>query len=301
MPSAEDMRVFVRVVEKASFSAAAEEFEMTPSAVSRLITRLEKRLGARLLHRTTRRLALTPEGQIYHRRARDILAAIDDAEVEVSRSQSPQGRLRVNSMVPFAIQLVAALPEFAARYPNIDLDLTATDRVVDLIAENADVAIRTGRITDASLVVRKIAEVYRHIFASPLYLKRRGTPVSPHELDDHQCITITSIAGGNRWAFREKKQVRFIDIRKAIAVDNSDAALQMALTGAGIVRLADIVVGDAVRDGRLVQLFRDSHVVEPVQVSAVYPLGRQGMPKVRAFIDFLVEKFRRAPWRVASN
>jgi DNA-binding transcriptional LysR family regulator len=151
MQVAEDMRVFARVVEKGSFSAAAEDFGMSPSAVSKLITRLEDRLGARLLHRTTRRLALTPEGQSYHLRVRDILAAIDDAEMEVARSQTPHGRLRVNSIVPFAILFVAsALSDFAARYPKIDIELTASDRIIDLIAENADVGIRTGVVRDTS-------------------------------------------------------------------------------------------------------------------------------------------------------
>ena len=200
-------------------------------------------------------------------------------------------------MVPFAVQLVSALPEFAVRYPNIELELTASDRVIDLIAENADVAIRTGPIRDTSLVARKLAEVHRHIYASPEYLKRNGTPIAPHEFDDHRCITITPIAGAHRWLLREKKQVKVYDIDQRIAVDNSEAALRMALAGGGIVRLGDIVAGDAVRDGRLVQLFGDIHVVEPVPISAVYPLGRQSMPKVRAFIEFLIEKFRHAPWR----
>jgi DNA-binding transcriptional LysR family regulator len=301
MSSADEMRVFARVVARGSFSSAAEDLELSPSAVSKLVTRLEARLGARLFHRTTRRLSLTPEGEAYHLRAQSILAAIDDAEAEVSRSQTPQGRLRVNSIVPFVVQLTAALPDFAARYPTVQVELTASDRIVDLLAENADVGIRTGAISDASLVVRKIATVERHIYASPKYLARRGTPLSSDELADHDCITITTIAGGNRWLFKESGKTRTVEIAVGIMVDNSEAALQVAIAGGGIIRIGDVVAADAVREGRLVQLFAENHLVEPVQLSAVYPLGRQGMPKVRVFIDFLVERFRHAPWRQRAS
>jgi DNA-binding transcriptional LysR family regulator len=181
MDRAAEMQVFVRVVDRGSFSAAAEDLGMTPSAVSKVISRLEDRLGIRLLHRTTRRLALTPEGETYQVRAQDILAAIDDADAEVARlGTTPRGRLRVNTGTAFALhELVAALPDFMARYPEIELDLSVTDRVVDLLAENADVAIRTGQVTDPSLVVRKIADAERGLFVAPSYLDRRGTPASP--------------------------------------------------------------------------------------------------------------------------
>src|SRR6266508_4344355 len=198
MSSNGDMLVFAQVAERASFSAAAEYLGITRSAVSKVVTRLEHRLGVRLLHRTTRRLSLTPEGEIYHRRARDILAAIDDAEVEVSRAQTPQGRLRVNSFVTFALQHIApVLPDFFARYPNVQIELSVTDRVVDLLADNADVAIRTGTVDDPSLVVRKIAYVERGIFASPQYLARRGAPRTSDQLAEHDCIKLTSNSAGH--------------------------------------------------------------------------------------------------------
>jgi len=298
MNSTGDMLVFVQVVERASFSAAAETLGITPSATSKVITRLEGRLGVRLLHRTTRRLSLTPEGEIYHRRVRDILAAIDDAEVEVSRSRTPQGRLRVNSFVTFALQhLSPVLPDFVARYPNVEIELTVTDRIVDLLVDNADVAIRSAPIDDPSLVVRKISHVERGLFASPQYLAKRGTPQRADHLAVHDCIKLTSSSAGHRWLFQEDGTVKMIDIKGCITVDNSEAALQLALAGVGIARLGDMVVGNAVRDGRLIQLLANCHVVEPIQFSAAYPLGRQHMPKVRAFIDFLVERFRDAPWR----
>jgi DNA-binding transcriptional LysR family regulator len=197
--------------------------------------------------------------------------------------------------------VASALSDFAARYPKIDIELTASDRIIDLIAENADVGIRTGVVRDTSLMVRKIAEIHRHVYASPEYLARRGTPRAPSDLAEHDCIVITSIAAGHRWLFAEEGRVRAIDLVRRLTVDSSESALQLAQAGAGVVRLGDIVAAEAVRCGRLVQLFADSHVVEPVQLSAVYPSGRQAMPKVRAFNDFLVERFRHAPWRHAGS
>jgi DNA-binding transcriptional LysR family regulator len=295
-----EMQVFDRVVARASFSAAAEELGLTPSAVSRVISRLEDWLGVRLLHRTTRRLSLTPEGEVYHLRTRDILAAIADVEDDLSaHARAPQGRLRVNCVVPFALHFLAGeLPDFLARHPRIEVDLAVTDRIVDLLAENVDVAVRTGPITEPSLVVRRIGRVERGIFAAPAYLERRGVPLTPDDLDRHDCIRISSTPSGHRWPFRVGGAERTVEIASRISVDNADMALHLALSGAGLVRTSDLTVGAAVRDGRLVPLMADCHLAEPTPVSAVYPQGRHRMPKVRAFIDFLAERFaRRGPQR----
>ena len=299
MDPASEMRVFVRVVERGSFSAAADDLELTPSAVSKLVSRLEDRLGVRLLHRTTRRLALTPEGETYHLRARDILAAIDDAEGEVARSgRTPRGRLRVNTGTAFVLhELVKALPEFMELYPEIELDLSVTDRIVDLLAENADVAIRTGPITDPSLVARKFAEAERGIFAAPSYLARRGRPLHPGDLASHNCIAVSSIPSVNRWPFRDGTNVRIVQVVSKIVVNDAEVALRLAIAGGGIIRVSDLLVGEAVRRGWLEPLFVGQHVVEPLPVSAVYPQGRHRMAKVRAFVDFVVDRFKSAPWR----
>lgn len=299
MDPATEMRVFVRVVERGSFSAAAEDLAMTPSAVSKLITRLEDRLGIRLLHRTTRRLALTPEGEIYQLRAQEILAAIDEAEAEVARlGTTPRGRLRVNTGTAFALhELVAALPDFIARYPEIELDLSVTDRIVDLLAENADVAIRTGLVTDPSLVVRKIADAERGIFAAPSYLDRRGVPATPADLAHYDAIVVSSVPAVNRWPFRDGDGVRIVEVNNKIVVDDAEVALRLAIAGAGILRVSDMLVGEAVRRGLLVPLFGGISVSEPLPVSAVYPQGRHRMAKVRAFVDFVVDRFKNAPWR----
>jgi DNA-binding transcriptional LysR family regulator len=295
-----DLRVFVRVVERGGFSAASEGLGITPSAVSKLITRLEERLGVRLLHRTTRRLAMTPEGETFHLRARDILAAIDDAEAEVSRAgQRPRGRLRVNCVTAFALhQLMPTLPDFLGRYPEVDLELALTDRVVDLMVESADVGIRTGPIEDASLVARKIAEIRRGLYASPEYLERRGSPLTPEQLRDHDCIVLSVVPSPHRWLFNDSNgRVRGIDVTSRILVDSGEAALRLAVAGGGIARVADVLVSEAIRAGALKAIMAESHVAEAIPLSAVYPQGRHRMPKVRAFLEFLVERFGHAPWR----
>jgi DNA-binding transcriptional LysR family regulator len=299
MSNITDLRTFVQVIERGGFAAASKDLGITPSGVSKLVTRLEDRLGVRLLHRTTRRLSLTPEGETYHVRARDILAAIDDAEAEVSRAgQQPRGRLRVNCLPAFALnQPVPILSDFLARYPEVELELAVTDRVIDLLAENADVAIRTGPVDDPSLVVRKFGEIQRGLFASPEYLAHRGTPRTPEQLRDHDCIVLRLSPSSLRWPFRINGKLRIIDIRSRVLVDSGEAALRLAIAGGGITRLADLISAQALGEGRLKSVLTESHVVEPVPLSAVYPQGRHRMPKVRAFLDFLVERFGHIPWR----
>jgi DNA-binding transcriptional LysR family regulator len=296
-----DMGAFVRVVERRSFSAAAEDLGLTPSAVSKLITRLEDRLGAQLLHRTTRRLSLTSEGEHYFVRARKILADIAEAEAEVARSQAaPSGRLRINTSIAFATyQLAPSLPEFIARYPHITVELSVTDRVVDLVEDHADVTIRAGRIPETTLSARQIADFQRIICASPKYLEERGTPHVPLDLASHTCISLAA-ADTMRWPFRSSRGIEQIQILPRLTSDNGDVVLRLALSGAGIVRLAELLVGEPIRRGKLVPLLTDVHHAEPIPLSAIYLAGKHRLPKVRVFLDFLVEKFSRAPWRIEA-
>jgi DNA-binding transcriptional LysR family regulator len=302
MSDVTDLRAFVRVIERGGFAAASKDLGITPSGVSKLVTRLEDRLGVRLLHRTTRRLALTPEGETFHLRARDILAAITDAEAEVSEAgRKPRGKLRVNCVPAFALhQLMPALPEFIARCPEVELDIALTDRVVDLLAENADVGVRSGSVQEPSLVTRKFAEIRRGLFAAPEYLKHRGTPRTPSDLREHTCITLKLSASSHLWPFHDGGKVGTIDVGSRVLVDSGEAALRLAVAGGGIARLADLIVADALREGRLEPVLAPTHVAEPIPLSAVYPHGRHRMPKVRAFLDFLVERFSGAPWREIS-
>jgi DNA-binding transcriptional LysR family regulator len=299
MDTSSDMRAFVRVVEHQNFSAAATILELTPSAVSRLVSRLEDRLGVRLLHRTTRRLALTPEGELYFARARQILTDIEEAEAEVAKSRgSPRGRLHVNTNTGFGVyQLAPALPEFLQRYPDVDVELSITDRLVDLVTEHADVTIRAGRIGDIALTARTIVEFERTICAAPAYLKRRGVPRTPKDLANHDCILIAAQTS-NRWPFRTRDGIEDIEIVPRVTTDNADVALGLAIEGGGIVRLGDIVVGEPISRGLLVPLLTEHHHVEPLPLTALYLAGRHRLPKVRVFLDFLVERFGSAPWRV---
>ena len=296
--SAGEMLAFVRVVERRSFSAAASILGLTPSAVSKLVGRLEDRLGVRLLHRTTRRLALTAEGDVYFARARQILVDAEELEAEVTRWRgSPRGRLRVNASIAFAVhQLATILPEFLARYPQLEIELSVTDRIIDLVEEHADVTIRNGRVADTELSAREIGQFERIICAAPSYLSRSGAPESPADLANHLCVLMRTTS--SRWPFRLGSRIEYIEIAPRVITDNGEAALQLALGGAGIVRLSDMMVGGPISRGLLVPLLTDVHCPEPLPVSALYLAGRHRLPKVRVFLDFLIERFASAPWRV---
>jgi DNA-binding transcriptional LysR family regulator len=296
-----DMVAFVRAVDRGGFSAAARDLGLTPSAVSKLVTRLEDRLGVRLLNRTTRSLALTPEGEAYFHRSQRILADIADAEEEVGRFRGqPRGLLRVNVGSAFGMhQLAPALPEFLARHPEIQVELTITDRLVDLIEEGADIGIRLGMLADSTLVARRICEVERMVCASPEYLGRHGTPRRPAELAGHNCLTMANAPALRRWPFAGRDGVEQVEVSGNVSATSADALLQLALRGLGVIRLSDVIVGAAIREGRLVPLLEAEHHREALPLHAVYPQGRHRSPRVAAMIDFLVERFSLAPWRVA--
>jgi len=299
MDTASDLRVFVRVMDRGSFSSAAKYLGLTPSAVSKLVSRLEDRLGVRLLERSTRRLALTPEGETFLARARRIVADIDEAEAEVMQARgAPRGKLRINSGTAFGLhQLAPALADFLARYPDIDLELSITDRLVDLIEEQADIAVRSGHIPEGPFVQRKIAELQRVICAAPSYLKRHGTPHTAADLKNHDCVLVAG-PGLNRWPFTTRAGIDVVEVRPRVMTDDAEAALRLAIEGAGIIRLSDVIVGGPLRDGQLVALLTASHHVEPFPLAAIYPAGRQRLPRVAVFIEFLIERFGRAPWRL---
>jgi DNA-binding transcriptional LysR family regulator len=293
-----EMRAFVSVVEGQSFSAAAASLGLTSSAVSKLVSKLEDRLGVRLLQRTTRRLSMTPEGETYFARARQIIAEIAEVEAEVTRARgAPRGRLRVNASTAFGIhQLAPALPEFQARYPEITLELSIDDHVIDLIADRADIAIRGGAVTDPGLIARKIADFERTICEAPDYLARRGVPRTPQDLTQHDLIVMAlPVLPG--WPFRERDGIQTIPLAPRVITDSSDAAIRLAIAGAGIVRLADLVLAEPIQQGRLVPILTDVHHIDPRPMSAVYLAGRHRLPKMRAFLDFVMERFAHAPWR----
>jgi DNA-binding transcriptional LysR family regulator len=301
-----EMRAFVRSVELGGFSAASRDLDLTPSALSKLVTRMEDRLGVRLMNRTTRKLALTAEGEAYFTSAKRILTDIEEAEAEVTRfSAQPKGLLRINVGVAFAMhQLAPALPRFLERYPEIELEITVTDRVVDLIEEGADVAIRTGNLRDSSLIAKKICDLHRVICASPAYLKKHGVPKSPEDLSRHNCVSISGAPQLRRWPFdtvnaENGHGIKSVDVTGNVSANNAETLLQLAATGVGIIRLSDVIVADGIRAGWLVPLLTEVHHVEPLPLSAVYPHGKHKSPRVAAFVSFMVETFSDAPWRDA--
>lgn len=300
MESTIALSAFVRAVERNGFSSAARDLGVTPSAVSKLVTRLERRLGVQLLHRTTRRLALTSEGALFYERAQRIVAAIADAESEVMRfGDRPRGTLRMNVPTAFGkCVIVPALPEFTARYPEIEVELTLSDRVVDLVEVGADLAIRIGPLRDEHLVARKLCDLTRVVCAAPAYLARHGTPSTPADLARHNCITIYHLRGQREWPFDSGRGVRSVEVHGSITVNNAETVYELALLGQGIIRLADIMVGPDIRAGRLVPILTDVHRPEPLPVHAVYEATRHRPPRIGAMVDFLVEQCADPPWRL---
>ena len=297
------MAAFVRVVEAKGFSAAAPALGLTPSAVSKLVTRLETRLGIRLLQRTTRALHLTAEGETFFEAAQRIVGEIESLESRLSDSRgAPHGLLRVTTSLAFAThQLAPVIAEFLDRYPRVELELLPTDRVIDMVEEGVDIAIRIGRLADTSFIARKIGEDRRLICASPAYLARYGTPATPRDLARHKCIVSRDRAYLNRWAFRLGGEVSEIEVSGPLAVSEGEAQLQLALQGVGIVRLTRLTVAQAVREGKLVSLLEADSADSGVPIHAVYPHRRHLPPKVPAFVDFLIAKFTPPPWEIRQS
>src|SRR5215468_6725735 len=292
--AAAEMNAFVRVAERGSFAAAAADLGLTPSALSKLVTRIEDRLGVRLLTRTTRKLALTAEGELFVARSRDILASIEAAEAEVTAaSERPRGHLRISVGTAVAKQILGpALPVFLNRYADITVELHVSDRQVDLVAEQIDVAIRSGALGDSTLVARKVGEATRVICASPSYLEKHGTPRVPSDLLQHNCLTLPGPAW-SQWPFHTHEGINRLAVSGTFTSDNADLLLDMAMAGLGVARLADFMVARALRDGVLIRLLVDSHVPESFPIHALTVPGRHRAPRIRAFVDFFAQEFDR--------
>lgn len=295
---ANDMAAFVRVVDSRGFSAAAPSLGLTPSAVSKLVSRLEARLGVRLLQRTTRALRLTQEGEAFYAAARRIVGEIDALEDRISGQHGmAQGLLRVTTSVAFAAhQLAPVISEFLDLHPLVQIELLPTDRVVDMVEDGIDVAIRIGRLADTSFMARKIGEDIRLISAAPSYIARRGLPRRPEDLVRHTCIVSRDRPDLNRWAFRIEDERREIEVSGRVGVTEGEMQMQLALQGLGIVRLTRLTVTGAIKRGELVSLLDEFSAEEPVPIHAVYPHRRHLAPKVTAFVDFVIGKFSPPPW-----
>jgi DNA-binding transcriptional LysR family regulator len=297
-----DMGIFVRVAERGSF--AAEDVGVSASAVAKLITRMEDRLGVRLITRTTRKLALTAEGEVYLGRARDILAAIETAESELASTRAcPRGHLRVHAYPVIAQYYIArALPAFLDSHPQVQFEFIVTNRIVDLIDENIDISLRLGPFPDSRLVVRKILDLRRIVCASPAYIARRGRPARPSDLLDHSCLTLSRNPGSADWSFYTNGERTVVHVKGPVSADSAEMLLRLAIEGVGVLRISEHVVGPSISAGLLEPLLEDAQDPETYPLCALMAPVRQQAPKVRAFLDFLVERLGAEPWReVARN
>lgn len=287
--------VFAAVVEEGSFTAAAEKLGQSKSSVSKQVTKLEHRLKAQLLARTTRRLSLTEVGQAFYERCRRIIAEAEEAEIAVTRLQDvPRGRLKVSAPLSFGISHLAnALPDFMAAHADLTVDIDFSDRRVDIVEEGFDLAIRIGRLEDSSLIAKRIAATRRPILASPDYWKRHGTPARPEDLAEHNCLTYTYLNAPNTWVFKDPSDPKTpisVRIAGSLTSNNGNILAQAAVQGLGIVLTPTFICADAIRSGALTPAL-DAFEAEPIGIHAVYPPNRHLSAKVRVFIDFLAARF----------
>ena len=288
-----DIAVFVRVVELGSFTKAADALEISKAAVSKYVNRLEQRLDARLLHRTTRRLALTEAGQALYGRSAAALAELGEAENDVAQlTGKPRGLLRVSAPTYFGIATLAPhIKEFRAHCPEVSLDLDLSDRLVDLVKERFDVAIRISAMHDSSLVATRLAPCPTALVGSPAYFRRRGTPATPADLALHEGLGYSIVRTPNEWRFRAPKgRWLTVTMRSTIRCNNDFALKQFALDGLGLTYFPRFFVESELASGRLVQVLADYPGPE-LAINAVYETRRHLMPKLRAFLDFLKERF----------
>ncbi|MGE4280037.1 MAG: LysR substrate-binding domain-containing protein [Magnetospirillum sp.] len=291
------LTAFVTTVEAGGFSPAARRLGVSKSLLSRQVAHLEAELGVRLLQRTTRRLSPTEAGELYFQRAQRILLDLEEAASEVGQLQNaPRGKLRVSAPMSFGVlHLTPALPKFLEACPELELELSLSDRFVDLIEEGIDVAVRIGRLNDSSLIARHVAPIRRVICASPAYLARCGTPTKPADLTVHACLSHLGM-GLNEWRFAIDGKAENIRVQSRLSAGNGEALRILALAGLGLVSLPTFFVGDDVRSGALVPVL-DGFVPQDSALYGVYPHSRHLSAKVRAFLDFLSASFGpEPPW-----
>jgi DNA-binding transcriptional LysR family regulator len=287
------LEVFVKAIRHGGLSAAARDLSMSPAMAAKHLNALEQRLGATLVNRTTRRLALTEIGVAYLDKAERVLAELEDADAgAMAQSAAVEGLLRVSGPAAFgSAYLVDLVTEFHDRYPAVTLELGLNDRIVDLLEERWDVAVRIGRLADSNLIARKLAPVCMAICASPTYLERRGTPNSIHDLAAHECLgyTLGSETGTTRWSFG-RDGTRAVAVRGVLHVNNGQVLAQAAMAGMGLVYGPRFFVDRAIADGRLVELDLGIELLDMGAIHAVTHRTRRPAAKTRAWIDFLVER-----------
>ncbi len=291
------MLVFARVVEENSFSGAARRLGQSKSTVSKQVAQLEDAVGARLLQRTTRRLALTDAGAAFYERCARIAAEVEDAEATVSQLQTqPRGRLRVSGPLSFGVRYLGPMiAEFVGKYKELNIDLDLSDRRVDLLEEGFDVAVRIGRLGDSSLIARKLCPIRLHVVVAQAYLDVHGRPSHPSELSQHNCLQYTYSSVGQTWTFALPEGPLAVHTHGDLRSNNGDVVLAAVKAGLGIAVTPDFMCGPSIRSGELLTLF-DEFSEPGSYLSAVYPHGRHLSTKVRLFVDALVAAFAAPPW-----
>jgi DNA-binding transcriptional LysR family regulator len=285
------MAAFVRIVEAGSLTRAADSLGLSGPAVVRGLAALEKDLGVRLLQRTTRRSSLTDEGREYYDRCRRVLAEVEAADASLSARQSePRGRLRLTAPVAFGrIRMAPLVREFMARFPAVEVELLLLDRIVDLVEEGIDAAVRIARLSTSSLVAVRVGETRRVVCAAPGYLRAASQPRVPADLEGHRCVVLTGLAPDNEWSFAGKPAR--VAVRPALRTNHVDVALEACVAGVGCGQFLCYQVEQHLRAGSLQELLA-THAPAPLPIQIVYPHGRLLSPNVRAFVDLARQELR---------
>lgn len=293
----QEMSVFAAVVDAGSFVGAAGALEMSKPAVSRHVAELEARLGVRLLHRTTRRLSLTEEGEVFHARCKELLAGVQEAEAEItSRTGKAAGQLKVSAPVSFGLLHLAPLwAGFMARHPDVVLDVTLSDRMVDLVEEGFDVAVRIARLPSSSLVGRRLSSTRSVLCASPKYLKSHGTPKHPRDLARHAVIAYSLLSTGDTWEFDGPDGHVAVKVEPHMRSNSGDTCRAAALGHQGIINQPTFLVGEDLRSGALLEVMPQYRSFE-LGIHALYPTRKHVLPKVRLLVDYLVTALKKKSW-----
>jgi DNA-binding transcriptional LysR family regulator len=299
MDRALEMQVFCTVVDKGNFVGAAQPLGMSKAAISRYVSALEERLGARLLHRTTRRLSLTDEGRQFYHQAKDVLSMMNAAEEAVSSAApEPSGVLRINVPVSFGILHLAPIwADFMKAFPHIELDISLNDRLVDLVEEGFDAAVRIARMESSSLVGRRLAGTRMCLCASPAYLASHPEVLRLDDLAEHGVVAYTNFASGNDWLFQGPSGPESVRTRSVVRCNNGDTCRSIALAGGGISLQPSFMVAEDLRAGDLVEVLPEYRSIQ-LGIYVVYPSRKHLPPKVRVLVNFLVERFAQPCWGV---
>lgn len=297
MDAFQEMRVFAAVVDAGSFVGACQALALSKPSVSRHVADLEARLGVRLLNRTTRRLSLTEEGEIFHVRCKELLDQLAEAEAEITaRRGEAEGLMKVTAPQTFGVLYLAPLwASFMARHPKVRVELTLSDRVTDLVDEGFDLGVRIARLPASSLVSRKLASTRMVLCASPGYLARQGCPLTPADLASHAIASYSLLSTGESWAFEGPEGPVVVPVVPRLRSNSGDTCRALALADGAIILQPSFLVGADLHAGTLVELMPAYRSIQ-FDVFAVYPSRKLVSPKVRLLIDFLVESFRQAPW-----